>query len=362
MPERSERILKILCFALAVLFCFRLAHLFLRPTPLADVTIPELPSLPKEAQTDTKDTNAAPARASLAYGTNQLHQSAGTNSSRTLTDSASNAPTAKVATPEKTNSAPGGTAAETLTTSNRQEHSEQAGTNVSGLVAVASEETTNSSLAPLAQNTNRISAEALDSSNSNSTPVESSATGTTNSVSGALASKRKGTNSPAELASVNAGTNHSETASGTNSASAAPRSATNQLLRSQLALRGVHHPPVMGMPGMPFRPGRISGKKPVKLPPDIEARVYRITQSEILGPVIHPMPMALLGIAGDVAFLRAPNGQSGMVKEGDELGGIKLLRIGTNRVLVEEKGQKKELTIFSGLGGESLLPKPETPK
>jgi len=38
-----------------------------------------------------------------------------------------------------------------------------------------------------------------------------------------------------------------------------------------------------------------------------------------------------------------------MVKEGDEMGGMKLLRIGTNRVLVEHEGEKKELTIFSGL-------------
>jgi hypothetical protein len=67
--------------------------------------------------------------------------------------------------------------------------------------------------------------------------------------------------------------------------------------------------------------------------------------------------MALLGIAGNVAFLRAANGQTGVVKEGDNLGGLKLLQIGTNRVLVEEDGQKQELTIFSGYGGESLLPK-----
>ena len=70
------------------------------------------------------------------------------------------------------------------------------------------------------------------------------------------------------------------------------------------------------------------------------------------------MPMALLGIAGKLAFLRSPSGQTGMVKEGEDLGEIKLLRIGINRVLVEQDGQPKELMIFSGLGGESLLPKP----
>ena len=32
-----------------------------------------------------------------------------------------------------------------------------------------------------------------------------------------------------------------------------------------------------------------------------------------------------------------------------------MLRIGTNRVLVEEGGVKKELMIFEGAGGVSLL-------
>jgi hypothetical protein len=72
---------------------------------------------------------------------------------------------------------------------------------------------------------------------------------------------------------------------------------------------------------------------------------------------MRPLPMGLLGIAGNVAFLRAANGQTGVVKEGDSLGALKLLKIGTNRVLVEDDGQKQELTIFSGYGGESLLPK-----
>ncbi len=98
------------------------------------------------------------------------------------------------------------------------------------------------------------------------------------------------------------------------------------------------------------------GKKPADIPPAISARIDRITQSEILGPVIRPLPMALLGIGGQDAFLRAPNGQTGLLKEGDELAGVKLLRIGTNRVLIEHEGQKKELTVFSGFGGETFLP------
>ena len=52
-----------------------------------------------------------------------------------------------------------------------------------------------------------------------------------------------------------------------------------------------------------------------------------------------------------------PNGQTGLIREGEELGGIKLLRIGTNRVLIEHEGQKKELLMFEGFGGQNLLPK-----
>jgi hypothetical protein len=93
------------------------------------------------------------------------------------------------------------------------------------------------------------------------------------------------------------------------------------------------------------------------LPPPIQTRIDRIKESEILGPFIKPMPLALLGIADDDAFLRAPNGQTGLIKEGGELGGIKVLHIGINRVLVEQNGEKKELTLFSGFGSDSLLPK-----
>lgn len=95
----------------------------------------------------------------------------------------------------------------------------------------------------------------------------------------------------------------------------------------------------------------------LNLPPAIQARIDRIKESEILGPFIRPLPLALLGIADDDAFLRSPDGQTGLVKEGGELGGIKVLRIGINRVLIEQDGEKKELTLFDGFGSDSLLPK-----
>ncbi|MEI9863341.1 MAG: hypothetical protein WDN00_02040 [Limisphaerales bacterium] len=76
-----------------------------------------------------------------------------------------------------------------------------------------------------------------------------------------------------------------------------------------------------------FNPFQPQGKRSSNLSPAVQTRIDRITESEILGPVMHPLPMALLGIAGEVAFLRSSNGQTGLVKEGDSLGDIKLLRI-----------------------------------
>lgn len=111
-------------------------------------------------------------------------------------------------------------------------------------------------------------------------------------------------------------------------------------------------PGMMAMHGMPGSPGR----SPVSLSPLTQARLDRIIQSELLGPAPRPLPMALLGIAGTNAFIRTPQGMAGMLGEGNELGGIKLLRIGINRVLVDEGGTNRELTIFDGSGGPSLLP------
>jgi hypothetical protein len=102
------------------------------------------------------------------------------------------------------------------------------------------------------------------------------------------------------------------------------------------------------------------GVKDSDIPAEVGARVERISKSEILGSLPRPpLPMALLGIAGKDAFVRAPNGQTGLLREGEELGGIKLLRIGTNRVLIQQGDEKKELTLFSGFGSEPLLPKGE---
>jgi hypothetical protein len=104
----------------------------------------------------------------------------------------------------------------------------------------------------------------------------------------------------------------------------------------------------------PTAPARMAAKQP-DLAPNIRASVDRVTQSEIFAAIVRPLPMALLGVAGQDAFIRTPTGQVGLMREGQELGGVKLLRIGTNRVLVEHEEQKKELMIFAGFGGETLI-------
>ena len=138
---------------------------------------------------------------------------------------------------------------------------------------------------------------------------------------------------------------------GTNLAPTAAAAGTNQVPAAKPKKKKSGAGPELAGMG----PGQASGPGVVDLPPAVKTRISRITDSEILGPVIHPLPMALLGIAGPVVFLRSESGQTGLVKEGDSLDNVKLLKIGINRVLIEQNGQKKELTIFSGYGGDSLL-------
>lgn len=107
-------------------------------------------------------------------------------------------------------------------------------------------------------------------------------------------------------------------------------------------------------PGRGGQPGGMPGVGP-ETPPEVKARIEKIYQSELFGPVNHPVPAALIGIAGDEVFLRASNGQTGNAKVGGEVGGLKVLKVGINRVLVEEDGEQKELSIFAGFGGESLM-------
>ena len=337
MRERIAQILKIVCFGLAALLVVQLVKIGFRANPLAGAVIPQVPSLPA-------DTNAAPAVAA-----NKPPRMPGTNSPVTATG------TNGLATALGTNSV----------AHKKSKHSE------SNSVAIAAGATaTNASTNVMREiGTNVVIATAVPDTNApaaatketetNAAPVVAVAAPATNNSGTNLTIAALPTNAVAANTNVVAtlGTNIAavKLPGGTNTIAGA--SAKTNLTNAAIArAAGARLPPGM-MPPMMGGPGG-RGAAAAKLPPEIQARVDRVTESEILAPVMHPMPMALLGIAGKVAFLRAPSGQTGLVKEGDDLGEIKLLRIGTNRVLVEQDGQKKELMMFSGLGGESLLPKP----
>jgi hypothetical protein len=114
-----------------------------------------------------------------------------------------------------------------------------------------------------------------------------------------------------------------------------------------------------------FRPGQLeftsksAAVETNAVSAEILARVEKIKSSQILGQVITRPPAmpALIGIAGSDVFIRAPNGQTGLVQAGEEFGGVKLLRVGVNRVLIQYEGKTNELTLFEGFGSESLLGK-----
>jgi hypothetical protein len=305
MLERRELLLKIAVGVAAGVVLYELLLFVVHINPLWRVKIPALPSLPPGASTmaSSKTTNTPPVKATGSNAAPLVATAKGTNSPVTATNV-----TAKA-----------GSAAS---------HATNSLTRDTNIVATA---------------TNQLAA------------ITNATANGTNVLTAASASARALTNS--------------------GTASNAPVSTTSSASKASLPLGGPPGMPpgMMGMgpgggPGMP--PGIMPmglggpGMKPgPELPPDRQARLDRIIDSEILAPVMRPLPMALLGIAGPHVFFRAPNGQTGLIKEGEELGGVKLLRIGINRVLVEEKGEQKELIIFSGFGSESLMSaKKDSPK
>jgi hypothetical protein len=301
MFDRPHKILRLACFVFGAILVCQFALLIKRGDPLNRLTIPAVPTLASASDTnsasvkgaDKQGTNSAAAKDSGKKGTNAL---ASAESAKTGTNAAS----AKGAGKGDTNSTPGQTVGKD-------------GTNgMNGTNVVLVEE-------PQKAGTNAVASKTQAEGATNSASSTNSAKGGTNLIAGEKSGKQ-----------------------GTNSAS---KSGTNAASSKEMAKKG-------GPPGSRQEPG-----KAADLPPLIKARIERITQSEILGQIVRPMPMALLGIADKDVFLRAPDGQTGTIKEGGELGGIKLLKVGTNRILVEQEGQKKELTLFSGLGSETLMPK-----
>ena len=217
---------------------------------------------------------------------------------------------------------------------------------------------------PLNVSTNAVRAATNVVMTGTNVPQAGAASKATTNAPQALVAK-KGTNPPAILVEDESRTNGPKTArhsttNATNVVVGSVPSGTNVTAKAS-AGPGKRAPdaggaPQMAMMGMGGFGGRGNTPEP-ELPLPVRARVYQITDSEILGPVMRPLPTALLGIVGEVAFVRSASGQSGVIKEGENVGALKLLKIGTNRVLVEEDGKTNELMIFSGYGGDSLVTK-----
>jgi hypothetical protein len=303
MRDKRERMLKLGCLVLGAILAAQLIRFMLAGDPAKGLVIPVLPTLPPELAAQGGATNSTGGK-----GTNTP---ANPTSKTTGTNTAPLAGQTNVVTPVDAR--------------------QSTGTNP--LSAKPSE--TNAVVTNLPSGSNTAG-----TTTANVKPEASAATNlTANSSSNVVL-----TNFSATPGSGERGTNATNIVAGktgTNATAVSSSAKTNAL------------PPGSS-------PGRMAmGGKPPELPAEIKERVDRIIQGEILGQVMRPMPMALLGIAGPNAFLRSPEGQMGMIKEGEKLGSLKLLRIGNNRVLVEEDGEKKELSIFAGLGSETLMPAKE---
>jgi hypothetical protein len=315
LRERAEPALRILCLVLAAVVVYELAGMIARWNPFRGVKVPDLPALSSATNAPAgggKGTNAL--AVAKGAGTNGAPHSAATNAASSVAKEATNAPAA--------------------------------GGIVSVTNAVALSSTNAATNAITASMTNPATNLVLQSAATN--PVAIGATATNLMATNATAQVALSTNGATNLAlsATGVATNHA-----TNLAMAAASSGTNPAAGSKPKRKKSGGGP---MPEMGAGPGQ-AGPGVVELLAIVKTRISRVTDSEILGPVIRPQPMALLGIAGTVAFLRSDSGQTGLVKPGDSLDDLKLLQIGINRVLIEQNGQKKELTIFSGYGGESLL-------
>ena len=312
MCDRTEQMLQWLgCFLIA-LICFQVLRAGCRANPFARLHLPPVPTLQANAVTNA---NATKTNQPVAVGVpvTNVPPMAGT-----VTNHSSG---------PGTNSAVAVASTNTPTTTNSQASSTNAIVGTTNVIAASSTNIMTNAVAIIGElaKTN-VTAGTTNSPVQTNMAVAGSTnmTGTTNNLAGA-----------------------STNASATNIARVAG---------------APHLPPGGPMGGMPFMGGGFPGMPgmggpPAVLPKEIQARVDKIVDSEIFAPVMRPLPMQLFGIAGNTALLRTDSGQSGLVKEGDSLGNVKLLRIGINRVLVEQDGQKKELMIFEGYGGESLMPK-----
>ena len=331
MRDRFEKVLRIVCLVLVALALVQLVRAGFRAGQLAGVKIPAVPTLETNAVTAEGPASAPKIPAANSPAGARTNVSLSTNSAPAPAMLATNPAATAASSPVLTNAparGPTNILAVSVATNDPV-----ALTNTDPPVATNNPDAGTTNVPVAATNTNQAAA-------TNTNP----AVATNN-----LAAGRSNAPVAATHTALPAVTNTNQVAATTNRPAAATNN--NPVAQSNPAASpgpNKHRPPAAGrMAGMP-------GAAP-ELPAETQAQVDQIVSSEIFAPVNHPLPMGLLGIAGDTAFLRTAAGETGLVKVGDSLGDLKLLQIGINRVLVEQAGDKKELTIFDGYGGDSLL-------
>jgi len=348
MRDRTEQILRLICFALGALILFDILRAGYRANPFARLRLPPVPTLQTNEVTDPVANGSNPTNNSTEAGkvTNAISADA-----RAATNSLAGE-THKSSVSSETN----GTAKTKLTavTTNI--------VTVTNIVAAAAANAVVKTNPAVATSTNAAAmTKTVVSGSTNTLAVTNAVAVESNNI---FSSTNKvamaGTKATALTNQIVAGSTNVLMATNQVGAASTNGAATNIAHSANPnsmppGWHGGGMPFAGGMPGMPGM-----GGPAVPLPKDIQARVDKIVDSEIFAPVMRPLPMQLFGIAGDTAMLRTDSGQSGLVKEGDSLGEVKLVRIGINRVLVEQNGNLKELMIFDGYGGESLMPKTNT--
>lgn len=347
LRERAEPILKIICLILAVLVVCELGRMIIRWNPFRGVTVPALPTLAGSTNAPAGGGHGTNLVAAAGKGTNTTQHSSGTNTATSVIKANTNSVLPPTTVFTGTNSV---AITNLATSASNVVTRQETGTN-SIPATNAVDSITNLSISTTTTSTNTASPATNANTNLTASVVlETTAANADTNVVAPLETQLSGTNSAPATNAAAKGTNILLSASAGTNTAAVPK--PNKKRGSADA------PPEMA--GMSFNPGQPPGKSSVELPPAVKSRISKITDSEILGPVMRPLPMGLLGIAGEFAFLRSANGQTGLVKAGDSLDDIKLLHIGINRVLIEQGGEKKELMIFDGYGGDSLLQKNTT--
>ena len=91
-----------------------------------------------------------------------------------------------------------------------------------------------------------------------------------------------------------------------------------------------------------------------ELPDSFQGQQNTIRNAQTLGQIPRKQPPSLQAVLGDVAIISI-SGQTVPIKLEEEKNGVKLLEIAANRALILYQGKTNEITMFSGIGSDSIM-------